>query len=75
MTVFERKSATFGLSGGDRVPKVGSILLARKLISCNQMLWIIVFVSFCFGRGSNSKAFYSSTLHELFVKQAVIYSA
>lgn len=35
----------FGLSGGDRASSVGSVLLGRKLISCNQMLWITVFVS------------------------------
>lgn len=45
MTIFERESVAFGLSGGDRVSAVGSVLLGRKLISCNQMLWITVFVS------------------------------
>lgn len=46
MAVFERAGAVFGLWGSDRVPAVGSILFKRKLISCNQMPRIIVFVSF-----------------------------
>lgn len=44
-TVFERESAAFGWSGGDRAPAVGPVLLVRKSISCNQMLWITVLVS------------------------------
>lgn len=57
MTVFERERAAFGLSGGYRVPAVGSILLERKLISCNQMLWITVFVSFYLATEATPKLF------------------
>jgi hypothetical protein len=65
MTVFKRESAAFGFSGSDRVTAVGYILIERELISCNQRLWIIIFVSFYKGHRSNSGAFYSTTLHAL----------